>query len=149
MHASYNSCFGLRNKSCLPFTTLVVRLDRMNLGGRVKQERERLKLSQPQLSEKVKMSQQRLGALESRDSKTSDCAGALADALGVSLRWLLTGEGRPTDKDWPFDRVRRARWDACDDADRGYVQGAVNKALEECELNRAQAEPEKRQSNGK
>ena len=29
------------------------------------------------------------------------------------------------------------------------VQGAVNKALEECELNRAQAEPEKRQSNGK
>ena len=57
----------------------------MNLGGRVKQERERLKMSQPQLSEKVKMSQQRLGALESRDSKTSDCAVALADALGVSL----------------------------------------------------------------
>ena len=53
----------------------------MNLGGRVKQERERLKLSQPQLSEKVKMSQQRLGALESRDSKTSDCAWAIRSGI--------------------------------------------------------------------
>ena len=122
----------------------------MNLGGRVKQERERLKLSQPQLAAKVdNMTQQALGALESRDSKTSDKAPALADALGVSLRWLLTGEGRSTDRDWPFDRVKRGRWDDCDDTDRGYVQSAVNKALDECEAARLSRQPRKRQSNGK
>ena len=56
--------------------------------------------------------------------------------LGVSLRWLLTGIGRQDDPDWPFPRVARARWDACDDTDRGYVQAAVNKALDECEAAR-------------
>ncbi len=116
----------------------------MNLGGRVKQERETRGWSQPQLASRISgLSQQALAALESRDSKTSEFAVGLADALGVSLRWLISGDGRKDDTDWPFARVQRARWDACDDVDRGYVQAAINKALDECEASRPFVDSEK------
>ena len=109
----------------------------MSLGKRVEDRRKELGWTQPQLAVKVAgLSQQALDRLEKRDSKTSEHAVALAEALSVSLRWLLTGEGRSTDADWPFPRVMRSRWDACDDTDRGYVQAAINKALDECEAQR-------------
>lgn len=63
----------------------------------------------------------------------------LADALGLSIRWLITGRGRKTEKDWPFDRVDRSRWDATSDEDRGYLQAAMNRALDECEAGGAVA----------
>ena len=110
----------------------------MNLGGRVKQQRNLRDWGQQQLADKVGgLSQQALGLLESRDSKTSEFAVGLADALNVSLRWLLTGAGRADDPDWPFDRVDRSRWDDCNDVDRGYLQSAMNRALDECEAERA------------
>lgn len=108
----------------------------MNLGGRVKQERLARVWTQAHLAELAGLSQQALAGLESRDSRTSDRAVELADALQVSLRWLLTGQGRRDDQDWPFRRVDRARWDRCDDEDRGYVQAAINRALDECESSR-------------
>lgn len=108
----------------------------MNLGERVKQERLARKWTQAHLAERAGLSQQALAVLENRDSRTSDRAVELADALQVSLRWLLTGQGRPDDLDWPFRRVDRARWDRCDDIDRGYVQAAVNRALDDCEKSR-------------
>lgn len=92
------------------------------------------------------LSQQALDRLEKRDSDKSEHAVGIADALGVSLRWLLTGTGRKDDKDWPFQRVSRARWDACDDVDRGYIQAAANRALDECESNRPFGTPAKPQS---
>ncbi len=104
------------------------------------QAREALGMSQTALAAAVGMSQQRLSLLEKRDSETSTAATKLADQLGVSLRWLLTGDGQPTDSDrWPFPRVKRERWDACDEGDRGYIQAAINKALDECEALRATA----------
>jgi transcriptional regulator with XRE-family HTH domain len=106
----------------------------MNLGARIKEVRERLNISQPELSRKSGISQQALSNLEQRDSKTSEWAPHIADALGVSLRWLLTGSGRPEDMDrWPFGRVDRARWDRASDEDRSYVQAMVNRALDDCE----------------
>lgn len=116
----------------------------MNLGKRVESERQARDWSQPKLVQLVNaqrltaesgatLSQQALDRLEKRDSKTSDFAPQLADALGVSLRWLLTGEGRKNDLDWPFDRVDRRRWAGCSEADRGYVQAGINRALDECE----------------
>lgn len=39
------------------------------------------------------LSQQALSALINRDSKTSEFAIRIADALDVSIRWLLDGEG--------------------------------------------------------
>lgn len=134
MLASYNSCGLQRNTCCLPRTTTVVRLGRMALGARIREAREALGWDQSALCSRVTgLSQQALSNLETRDSKTSEYAIRIADALGVSIRWLLDGAGRMHDRDWPMARVNRARWDACDDTDRGYVQAAMNRALDECE----------------
>jgi hypothetical protein len=70
----------------------------VNLGQRVAHVRTKVRhLEQRELlarmGEAVKMSQQALSALETRDSKTSEFAVELADALQVSVRWLLTGRG--------------------------------------------------------
>jgi transcriptional regulator with XRE-family HTH domain len=123
----------------------------MAMGKRIEAERTARGWTQSKLADLVSngaeggLTQQALDRLEKRDSDKSEHAVGLADALGVSLRWLLSGTGRRDDKDWPFQRVNRARWDACDDVDRGYVQAAVNKALDECESNRPFATPEKPQ----
>lgn len=106
----------------------------MSLGARIKQQREALGWDQSELCRKVPgLTQQNLSAMENRDSDTSVYAVRIADALGVSVRWLLDGAGRKEDRDWPFTRVQRARWDQCSDEDRGYVQAAMNRALDECE----------------
>ena len=67
----------------------------MNLGGRIKQVREELRWSQEELARRAGMpgKQQTIQALETRDSKRSDYAAVLCNALGVNLQWALTGEG--------------------------------------------------------
>lgn len=110
----------------------------MSLGQRIKQRREALEWDQKDLCELVPgLTQSNLSAMEVRGSKTSEYAIRIADALRVSVRWLLDGTGAPDDRDWPFERVQRARWDACGPGDRGYVEGVVNRALEECEAARS------------
>lgn len=83
------------------------------------------------------LKQQTLSVLEIRDSRSSEFACRIADALGVSVRWLMDGVGNPTETDWPFNRVNRGRWDACNLEDRAYVQAAINRALDDCEAGRA------------
>ncbi len=144
MRPSYNSCFVQGNNSCLPSLTHVVKLRLMSLGARIKEVRESLGWQQEDLAAKVPgLTQPALSALEVRDSKSSQFAFQIAEALGVSARWLMTGAGRKDDVDWPFPRVRRERWDLCNDVDRGYVQAAINKALDECEAQRPAAIDEK------
>ena len=106
----------------------------MNIGGRVRIAREARGLTQPQLAEMTAgaISQQALSALEKRDSKSSQAAAELADALKVSLRWLLTGQGRMDDPDWPFPMIDRSTWDALSDMHRGYVQSEMRRAIAEC-----------------
>jgi phage repressor protein C with HTH and peptisase S24 domain len=67
----------------------------MNLGGRIKKVREQLKLTQEELARRARLpgKQQTIQALETRDSKRSEYAAALCDALGVNLQWALTGQG--------------------------------------------------------
>lgn len=67
----------------------------MNLGGRIKQVREELRWSQEELARRAGMPgrQQTIQALEMRDSKRSDYAAVLCNALGVNLQWALTGDG--------------------------------------------------------
>lgn len=122
-------------------TTSVVNIRPMAMGKRLRELRIARNLSQPKVELDLNgaVSQGALSALESRDSKSSEFAPVLADYYQVSLRWLLTGQGRPEDTDWPFPRVDRSRWDACNDTDRGYVQAAINGALDECEKNRKAA----------
>jgi transcriptional regulator with XRE-family HTH domain len=83
----------------------------MALGARIKQARELRALNQTELAERVNkmlgpedkpLTQQALGALESRDSNKSEHALKIADALGVSVRWLLDGQGDLDALDWPF-----------------------------------------------
>lgn len=139
MPEAYNYCFPFGNKRCLPSVIFVATVPGVNLGGRVKAEREARDWTQQHLCDLVgedRLSQGQLSALENRDSKTSEAAPYIADAFGISLRWLLTGEGRREDTDWPFPWVKRSRWDACDDMARGYIQAAINRALDECEAQR-------------
>ena len=62
----------------------------MALGARIRLVRERLGIDQATLCLKVPgLSQQNLSNLETRDSKTSEYAIRIADALQVPVRWLL------------------------------------------------------------
>src|SRR5690554_1187631 len=65
----------------------------MALGKRLKEARTQADLTQGQLAERVGMTQAAIGALETRDSQRSSKAAELADALGVSLLWLVSGKG--------------------------------------------------------
>ncbi|QAZ38450.1 hypothetical protein C1M51_02885 [Methylibium sp. Pch-M] len=134
MLSEYNSC-GLQANTCgLPCTTRVVKLARMALGARIKEVREGLGWGQTDLCDRVPgLTQQSLSNLENRDSKTSEFGIRIADALGVSVRWLLDGQGDRADRDWPFAKVERHRWDDCSQNDKGYVESAMNIALKECE----------------
>lgn len=73
----------------------------MAMGARIKSEREGLGWTQQQLADRVNehlregekpLTQQALDRLEKRDSKTSEFAIRLADALNVSVRWMLDGQ---------------------------------------------------------
>jgi hypothetical protein len=67
------------------------------LGGRVGRILGERGLSQDWLVRHVDgLSQQNLSNLISRNSKTSEFALRIADALNVSARWLLDGVGQPT-----------------------------------------------------
>lgn len=60
-------------------------------------------------------------------------------AFGCNAWWLLEGEGSQRTGGWPFPRVQQARWDACTDEDRGYIQAEINRVLDQCEASRASA----------
>lgn len=127
----------------------------MALGKRIEQRRNSLAWTQQHLCDLVDklagqeeaLSQQRLDRLEKRDSNKveTEIAAFLAEALGVSLRWLCNGEGRLDEPEWPFRLVQRARWDQCDVEERGYVQMAMNRALDDCEQKRAPWPPSSKQ----
>ncbi len=78
-----------------------------------------------------------------REGETSvgvDSLHALAGVFGMQV-WQLLVPGvqanqPPTIAEWPLPRVDRSRWDACTDEDRAYIQGAINRALSECEAAR-------------
>ncbi len=63
----------------------------MKLGERVKQRRLELGLSRPELSQKTGMPLPSLVALEERPQGTSKFSNELANALNVSVEWLMVG----------------------------------------------------------
>jgi hypothetical protein len=82
------------------------------------------------LSERLQMKIQRVNNWAVR-GVPSNAFPALAQALGWSLDDIAgtsTPDGRPP---WPFPLVDRSRWDACTPEMRGYVQAAINRALDE------------------
>ena len=65
----------------------------MAFGHRVRDIRIKKGMTQQQLADSVNVNQPVIGSIESRDSETSKHASKIADALSVSLDWLLTGKG--------------------------------------------------------
>jgi hypothetical protein len=53
--------------------------------------------------------------------------------LGVNPDWLATGVGNKRANPWPFPLIDRNRYDQLDDSMKGYVQRALEDALEKCE----------------
>ena len=99
----------------------------MNLGARIKKRLNELGKKPMWLCSQVNgMSIGSLSALINRDSKKSEFASAIAPALGVSLDWLLTGDGeklsgtsiceRSTKTEsahaWPFETISRTQWES-------------------------------------
>jgi transcriptional regulator with XRE-family HTH domain len=64
----------------------------MALGKRVKQARLAAQLTQDQLAVLVNMTQGAINAMETRDNQSSRKSLDLANALGVSHTWLITGQ---------------------------------------------------------
>lgn len=85
----------------------------MALGNRIKQARQRRKMSQADLAEKVGLTQAAIGALETRDSSRSSRLFELAAALMVTPDWLATGVGT----------LETAMMKAEIDAEPGFVFG--------------------------
>lgn len=71
----------------------------MSLGQRVREARLARGMGQAKLAAGVGTLQQTIHYLEERDSNRSRFAKDIARVLGVSLRWLATGEGEMHGKD--------------------------------------------------
>lgn len=78
----------------------------MEIGERLKQLRTQRRLSQIDLSKKCDISQQSISYIENnQNSPTVYTAQKLADALGVSLVELITGEPYPPAAPVVYDNV--------------------------------------------
>lgn len=104
----------------------------MALGKRIKERREELGMEQQALADAAKVSQPRLSALETRDSKSCKAVHAIAKALGVRSRWLATGEGPKLAEaatealDVSQDALDIARtWDALPKHIRNHIQSLI------------------------
>lgn len=67
----------------------------MTTGGRIKEWREKRKLTVAQLAQRVGLAQSTIYDLERGDSKSTTKLHRVAEALGVNPNWLETGKGRP------------------------------------------------------
>lgn len=116
----------------------------MNLGKRILEVRKELEWEQSDLLERVgacqppganELSQQALSNLEQRDSKTSEHLFAVADALGVSARWLMTGEGvkeAATEDSIQavFPSIPDEMWDQLTERQKGMVEEKTRQAID-------------------
>lgn len=64
----------------------------MSLGSKIKLRRKQLTMTQAELAEKVGVRQSTIGNIEARGITATKHAGKIADALGVSIEWLMLDE---------------------------------------------------------
>jgi transcriptional regulator with XRE-family HTH domain len=65
----------------------------MNIGQRIREEREAQGMKQGELATKAGIAQATLSELESGKNTSSVFLASIADVLGVNPRWLETGRG--------------------------------------------------------
>jgi phage repressor protein C with HTH and peptisase S24 domain len=88
------------------------------LGDRLKELRIRRGMSQVALAEKAQVSQTTIASIETGRANGSKHLVAIADALGINYKWLLSGSYKPPeDEDSPSDANRRL----LDAAHRGFT----------------------------
>ncbi len=161
---------------CPPVASLSLSAEsaRVSLGERMKEARGAKGLSQHALARAAKVSQAHISNVENgkRDTLGSDLVAPVAEALGVSLEWLLTGEGprerrddapaRTVELDDPYptraDAIARMKGAVSDEAIatvRGVqnlggltVQEWVDELLRADRLARKGREPEGREHEG-
>lgn len=125
----------------------------MNMGARIKALLQERGWKQSQLLERVpEMDAKALSALIKRDSRFSEYALGIAQALGVSLDYLIFGVGtqpESTQSSLPHNLNAAdvcellALYGACDEAGRDFVKAAARTRIEI-----AKASSNKRKSGG-
>lgn len=116
----------------------------MALGERIAEALDALDLSQAQLCDRVnaqrggakELQQQALSGLVKRDSKSSEFVVRIADALGVSIRWLQDGIGAMNDRDWPFPGIDPSRFLRLERDEQIEIQGLVRARIEKFDESR-------------
>ena len=83
----------------------------VELGRRLRSERKRQRITQKALSQTVGCAQQTVLDLENGNVEYSRYLPAIAEALGVSVRWLETGEGPPERPDTEGIPIGVVQWD--------------------------------------
>lgn len=71
----------------------------MSLGQRIRSRREEKRWSQAELAKAAGTSQQTVNRLELGETEHSKALDGIAEALGVSRKWLLFGDGSATSVD--------------------------------------------------
>ena len=129
----------------------------MTLGQRILDRLKELGKNQAWLCTKIEgLEIGTLNALVQRKSKNSSFALVIAKELGVSLEWLVTGQGNKETNgrrasppetqesalsDWPFARISKDRFMSLSETQRAFIEGAVLVMVDrEIERN-AEAEP--------
>lgn len=98
-----------------------------SIGKRLARARKDQGLTQPALAQRAGVSKGAVGNIEAgMRVGSARIVEALARALGVSVRWLVGGEGpKQQGAEWPFDQVDKATIDQLTPAQRAAVEGAM------------------------
>lgn len=136
--------------SCSDFTTLVVKdsttkvvgppnytgssLIGMSLAKRCKQLRKDHGWSQTKLAERAGVSQQTISKIERGVATESRKLQKIAAAFGLSVdEFLESTESDGSTGPWPFKRISPEQWNALEDDEKAFVEGAVMAALRDIE----------------
>jgi len=77
----------------------------VEIGARIREQRDRLKLSQGALADKIGARDQTVSRYEQGHLiPSAEALGQLSDALGVSMSWLLRGHESDAAAESPEDR---------------------------------------------
>jgi transcriptional regulator with XRE-family HTH domain len=93
-------------------------------------------LSQQALATKAGIAQSTVGNIEAGERERPREITAIAKALGFNAEWLLDGTGPergepPPELEWPFELITRREWSALTERQRGVVEWAARKALQD------------------
>jgi transcriptional regulator with XRE-family HTH domain len=111
------------------------------LADRTKEARMALGYSQEQLADRAGVSQGTIGNIESGFRKNPRELLAIANALGVRPEWLKDGKGEMSalpsgpivGQAWPFEKISPERWAQLTERDKGEVEAAARKCIEDIE----------------